>query len=263
MGKWLMMHLRGLGYKVIPYDARQGDDPSLLGNSELVIVSVPVHLTPEIIKSSVKHMKEGSTIVEVASVKSGVYEELVKASHTGIKALCLHPMFGPSVRTLKGKTVAVIPVRDAEVEVQRASPLFPEADMVVVDANQHDRYMTRILSVPYLVNMALAATYLDTDLDLMKQLSGTSFSLQYTLTQSITGESSDLIHSLLNENKNMRNATEELISQIRELMTLTNRDNFQKHHRAIQKKMSADSFHSEAHHVMQTVSNLIKKKMTP
>ena len=259
MGKWLQNHLPKIGFTVVSYDERRGDNPSVLGNTNVVIVSVPVSATNEVIKKTQKHMKQGSTLIEISSLKSGIHDEMVKISRERLEVISLHPMFGPSVQDLTGKTVAVVPLKDLEKEREWAERLFPGTEIVEVDPVEHDKLMTHILSVPYLVNMALAATMKDVDLRLLRQLSGTSFALQYTLIQSVAGEATSLIHALLRENKFLEETVNTLISNIQVLLNgTTSKVGFEKLHREIKEKMMEDPIHLKASKLRQAAYNEVK-----
>lgn len=259
MGIWLMDHLPRIGFDVISFDDRKGDTPDILKQADLVIVSVPVPVTMDVIRKATKNMKKGSTIVEIASIKSGIHEEMKKVVSRGIEAVSLHPMFGPSVKDLSEKTVAVIPVSDVEMEKEWANRLFPGATLVEVESEKHDKLMAHILSVPYLVNMALASTMKDLDLGLLKQLSGTSFALQYTLVQSVAGETTSLVHALLSENKHLDETTEELVSSMRKLRDATrSKGEFREIHDEIKSKMEEDPVHDRAPGLRQAAYNAVK-----
>lgn len=259
MGVWLMNHLPKIGFDVVSFDNRKGDNPTILREADLVIVSVPVSATGMVIKNTVRQMRKGSIIVEIASIKSGIHEELMKVADYEIKAVSLHPMFGPSVKDLNEKTVAVIPVNDTERERGWASKLFPGATLVEVAPEQHDKLMAHILSVPYLVNLALASTMKGLDLGLLKQLSGTSFALQYTLVQSVAGETTSLVHALLSENKYLSETTKQLVSTIKELLEVSSsKEKLGFLHDAIKQKMAEDPTHSRAPELRQAAYNAVK-----
>jgi prephenate dehydrogenase len=259
MGVWLQDHLPKIGFDVTCFDERKGDDPGVLYNADIVIVSVPVAVTRDVIRKTVKHMRKESTLVEIASIKAGIHEEMIEASRSGIEAVSLHPMFGPSVKDLTEKTVAVVPVVDADKESEVAFMLFPGATLVEVELAQHDKLMAHILSVPYLVNMALAASMENVDLSLLKQLSGTSFALQYTLVQSVAGETTSLVHALLSENSHLEETAETLISNMKELMcSVGSKDEFKELHDGIRGKMMEDPSHVKAPELRQAAYNAVK-----
>lgn len=259
MGMWLQDHLPKIGIKVTTFDTRKDNDLNILKRSDIVIVSVPVSASYDVICETVRHMRKGSTLVEISSMKLGIHEEMVKASGYGINMASLHPMFGPSVRDLAGKTVAIIPVVDVENETEIASTLFPGATIVEVEARTHDKLMAHILSVPYLVNMALAVTMGDIDLDLLKQFSGTSFALQYTLVQCVAGETTSLVHALLSENTFFEETAEELILNMKRLMNASSSiDQLRKVHDGIKDKMMEDPCHLRASELRQAAYNAVK-----
>ncbi len=99
----------------------------------------------------------------------------------------------------------------------------------------------------------------DVDLGLLKQLSGTSFALQYTLVQSVAGETTSLVHSLLSENKYLGETTEELVSAMRELLDASSsKDTLKVLHDSIKNKMAEDPSHSRAPELRQAAYNAVK-----
>ena len=259
MGKWLKNHLESLGFTVEVFDERRGDDPSIITRADLIVVSVPVGVTADVIKFVVKHMRKEATLMEIASLKSGIHEEMIEASKKGFNTLCVHPMFGPSVISLEDKTVAVIPVSDIESEITQTRTLFPGASIVPVEPERHDRLMSLILSLPYLLNLALAGTMMDEDLALLRKLSGTSFALQYTLIQSVAAENTNLVYALLNENSFLGESSERFIDNITKIMQKTcSVEEFSQLHDEIKRSMRRDAVHNRSHEIRQAAYDSIR-----
>ncbi|MFH1180612.1 MAG: prephenate dehydrogenase/arogenate dehydrogenase family protein [Candidatus Bathyarchaeota archaeon] len=259
MGQWLTTHLKRLGFDVTGFDQRRGDDPSVLGKSDLVVVSVPIGVTAEAIRKTVKHMKSGACLMEIASLKSGIHEAMCEAVGLGFDVLCVHPMFGPSATSLEDKTVAVIPVSDIESEIHQTQALFPDASIIQVEPESHDRLMSLILSLPYLVNLALAGTMRDEDLILLRKLSGTSFALQYTLIQSVTAETTSLVQALLSENQFLGESASKFIMNLTEIMkTGGSKKEFSELHNEIRASMRRDPIHLKAHSIRQVAYDKIR-----
>ena len=259
MGVWLQAHLAKLGHTVVSFDDRKGDSPRVLKQADMVIVSVPVSMTAGVIRNALRHMRKGAKIVEIASLKKGIHREMVRAAENGFNSLSVHPLFGPSVKDLREKTVAVIPAVDPERESIWAAELFPGTSIVEVDPEKHDKLMVHVLSLPYLVNLAFAATMGDTDLDLLKRLSGTSFTLQYTLIQSVAGETTSLVHALLSENSFLEETAEALITNMREIMGATSeKEEFKTLHESIREPLKADCGHRRALERRQAAYNAVR-----
>ncbi len=202
MGGWLVRHLATLSHEVTAVDTRT--DPLVqLHGFDLVVVSVPISTTPDVIRVVAPKMRRGTILAEVASLKEESHRALSIISNLGLTPLCLHPIFGPSTDSLSGRVVAVVPVVDAEEEAGLARSIFPGADVVTLSAARHDRCMAAVLSLPYAVNLALSRVLGGEDLKLASQMAGSTFAVQYTLAQSVAGESPTLTRDLLSCNASL------------------------------------------------------------
>lgn len=233
MGRWLVHHLTGLGYTVNPADLRRGKGERELGTVDLVVVSVPIRATPGVLYEASSHMKPGAVLAEIASLKEGVVEPLRASAEKRLVPLCVHPMFGPSTKRLDNKAVALVPLVDPRREAELAESLFPGADLVVLDAEAHDTYMAAVLSLPYLVNMAFAKTLEGTDLQKLRRLGGTTYTLQYILAQSVVSEKTELVGSLLSQNRHLDGMREGFLEAMNQMAESVKAGKFIKAHRGI------------------------------
>jgi prephenate dehydrogenase len=257
MGQWMTKHLERLGYTVTGFDERRGDKPSILDEAALVVVSVPVLVTAETIRKTVKHMKQGACLMEIASLKTGIHETMREASESGVDVLCVHPMWGPSTETLEGKAVALIPIQDIEHEKEEALRLFPGASIEVVEAEEHDRLMSIILSLPYLINLAFAAITKDEDLTLLRKLSGSTYALQHILALSVSMEKPSLIEGLLSQNQNIENITKKYINSIKNVSSAVKNKKFNALHSEITGMLMNDPLMHEAQRHRQIAFEMI------
>jgi len=251
MGRWLHKYLIERGFFVEDVDLRQKNARetgiSSLENSELVIVSVPISDNPAVIKQVAPYMSEGAVIAEIASLKSNAFTALKETADLGLHPLSIHPMFGPSTKRLAGKTVAVIPLSNSSWEMDYTRNLFPEAEVIYVEVEEHDRAMSIVLSLVYLVNLAFASTLKENDLHLLKQLSGSSFSVQYALAQSIVGEDTCLIENLIGQNQFLNNQTKLFEEKFSEIQRLFNQPSaFKNYHAELLQLMKKDPDFPEA-----------------
>ncbi len=111
-----------------------------LSSFDAVVISVPISVTPSVIRAGSGKMKEGSCIVEVSSVKSPVIPSMREASRRGLGTVSIHPLFGPGLDDLSKGRAALVPIVDVDGELALASSLFP-FEYVVIDAEDHDRAM--------------------------------------------------------------------------------------------------------------------------
>lgn len=75
---------------------------AVLAKADLVIMSVPIRVTPETIQK-LKHLPEHCILADMTSVKESPLYEMMKV-HSG-PVVGLHPMFGPDVTNLVKQTI--------------------------------------------------------------------------------------------------------------------------------------------------------------
>ncbi len=239
MGRWLVHHLERQGHTVHHVDLRNGEGEKL-GTADLVIVSVPIKATPGVLYQASSHMKPGAVLAEIASLKEGVVEPLMAAAEKGLAPLCIHPMFGPSTERLDNRTVALVPMVDPQRETGLAESLFPGADLITVDAETHDAYMAVVLSLPYLINLAFAKSLEGKDIEKLRGLGGTTFTLQYTLAQSVVAENTELVEHLLSQNINLDDMWTAFLEAINQTVESVKEGRFTETHEDIRRALEAD-----------------------
>jgi prephenate dehydrogenase len=214
MGKWLLKHFESQGYTIVASDPRSDElrevaeasklilarsNAAAVKDADVVIVSVPIGQTADVIEDIAPQMKDNAVLCEISSVKGDLPVVLQKVTEHGIRPLCIHPMFGPGAGSMRRK-IAIIPIVDLAAEDKLVEKLFPECEIIVADAEEHDKIIALTISLPYFVNMVLASVLAEEDINLLERLGGTSFTVQLLLTGSIMSQSSKLHTSLHSEN---------------------------------------------------------------
>ncbi len=240
MGRWLEDHLTDLGYSILQVDLMRGVGRHKLGTVDLAVISVPIHVTPAVIIEVSYYMKRGAILAEIASLKEGVVGPLRASAERGLVPLCLHPMFGPSTERLDNKAVALVPMVDQRREMELAEGLFPGVELVAMDAKTHDAYMAYVLSLPYLVNISFANNLRGMDLEKLRRLGGTTYTLQYTLAQSVVSEKTELVESLLSQNRHLDGVLEGFLDSLDKVLGSVKEGNFRRLHEDTRGKLMAD-----------------------
>ena len=212
MGSWFTSYFSQRGLNVLAYDINQKmlkSSPKIkvqtslvkcVQNADLVLVSVPVQKTPQAIKDCAKNMKDGAIIAEISSVKSKTFAAL-KKTPINLRPLCIHPMFGPGASKKVDIRVVLVPVRNEKIELQIANEIFENANVTVLpNAKQHDKSIAIVLGVTYFANIVFAKIMLSGNISVLKQVSGTTFTLQSLLAESIFTEEPELVIALIREN---------------------------------------------------------------
>ena len=228
MGQWFTKFFASKDFEVTGYDSEnkvQGKNitisESLVGSilkADYVVLCTPTRRTPEIIRLIAKEMKRDTYLIEISSEKSKVVSSLSKMP-AKINPICIHPMFGPGVKTIKGQNIISVPIKDAKKELAVAKSLFDGANFVTIDAAEHDKKIAVILGLTHLMNLVFAnIVSKDEKMLLTEKMSGTTFRVQKTLAESIMTESPELIETII-ANPEIRRVAEELWKDIGRLLT--------------------------------------------
>lgn len=235
MGTWFASYFVQRGLNVSAYDINkkilktsskvkvQESLFECVYDADLVLVCVPVHKTPQVVKECIKNMKEGAIIAEISSVKNKTYGALKKVPNK-LRPLCIHPMFGPGASKKVQARILLIPVRDEKIEVTIVEEIFENAKVrVLSNAKQHDKSIAVVLGLTYFTNLVFAKVMSsgNNNLSMLKQVSGTTFSLQSLITESILTEEADLVVALISENTYAKRYIKQFLKETAALAKLT------------------------------------------
>ncbi|MDE1813445.1 MAG: prephenate dehydrogenase/arogenate dehydrogenase family protein [Thaumarchaeota archaeon] len=229
MGKWFSKYFLEKDYDIIGYDSEKEilnksvtKAQSLVGailTADYVILCIPVKRTPETIRLIAKEMKRDSYLIDISSLKTKTAAALSKIPDK-VNPICIHPMFGPGTKKLKGQNIISIPIRDAKKEMAVAKSLFEEANFVQIDATEHDKKIAIVLGMPHLVNLALANIFAkEENFTLVEKMAGTTFKAQKLLTTGIMTEPQELIETIIS-NPEIRRYAEEFWKDIGRMLIL-------------------------------------------
>ena len=227
MGKWLAGYFVKKGFEVtgfdtenpIPTNIKKAESLiSAILNMEYVLLSTPTKKTPEIIRLIAKEMRRESFLIDITSQKSKTATALGKIP-AKVCPVCIHPMFGPGAKGVKNQNIISIPIKDGKKEVDVAKNLFPDANFVTIDSNEHDKKIAIILGLTHLINIAFANILAKDDKILLtEKMAGTTFKAQKIIAESILTESPELIETIIS-NPEIRRVAEEFWKDIGRLLS--------------------------------------------
>jgi prephenate dehydrogenase len=271
MGQWFAKYFTSIGYEVVGFDSEATitdktikKASSLVGsvlNAEIVLLCTPTRRTPEIIRLIAKEMKRGSYLIEISSQKAKTAAALLKIP-SKINPVCIHPMFGPGAKKLKGQNIISIPIKDAKKELTLVKSLFEGANFVTIDAIEHDKKIAIILGLTHLVNLAFANILAKDDkVSLTERMSGTTFKIQKILAESIMTESTELIETIIS-NPEIRRAAEEFWKDVGRMLTDIQEgksEDINNYIRAVQQGLARNSNLEDSYKKLNTMINAIEK----
>ena len=206
-------------------------------------------------------MKRGAFLIEISSEKSKTVPALSKTP-SKINPICIHPMFGPGIRKIKGRNIICIPIKDAKMELATTKKLFPGANFVTIDSTEHDKKIALILGLTHLMNLAFANILArDETITLTEKMSGTTFKAQRIIAESILTETPELINTIIS-NPELRKYGEEFWRDIGRLLADSQegkREDVMNYVKACQEKISKNVDLNKSSKKLSNMVNLLDK----
>jgi chorismate mutase/prephenate dehydrogenase len=168
MGRLFTKLFRLSEYQVASLDLDNPDETDqLLATAALIVISVPINQTPEVIQQLAGKMNPEALLVDITSRKREPVEAML-AVHNG-PVMGLHPMFGPDVTSLAKQVVVHTPGRDGN----KFNWLLLQfqlwgARLLPSDPAEHDHMMAVIQALRHFTTFAYG-TYLHSENINLKQ----------------------------------------------------------------------------------------------
>lgn len=154
MGKLFSRLFTLSGYQVetLEADEWQTKSPLIFSDAGMVIISVPIHLTVEVI-NQLPPLPKQCLLVDFASIKKAPLEAMLKV-HNG-PVLGLHPMFGPDVPSLAKQVVAYCEGRfHQDFEWLLEQLMVWGARIEAITPEEHDKNMSFIQALRHFSTFA-------------------------------------------------------------------------------------------------------------
>ncbi len=229
MGRYFVRRFLEDGHTVVGHDLAKHKQPpkglavapsnaEAVRGADVVLLSVPVEETPEVGREAASRMRQGSVIIEIASVKTPVRGGLMRAiKGKRVELLSVHPMFGPR-STATHPTMLVL---GGSASRARAKVIFPWAELIPVSEGDHDIMMAYALSLVHAVNIAFAsAVSKRVGVALFRKVSSPLGRAQLTLAQAVLSQDPALYSLIQTENPHSPDAISTIIAELRGLQRL-------------------------------------------
>ena len=206
MGQWFSDFLLNQGHRVEIYDIRAPDSDSIqatpltahLARNSMVLVATPLETVPVVI-AELADARYPGIVFDIASLKGHLKRAIAKARQSGLSATSIHPLFGPSARTLSDKVICVCDCGDTQA-TRRVRALFRETAATLVDLSfdEHDSIMSYVLALSHLINIVFAAVLSKSGytFDRLEQVGSATFHSQMVTTSTLIEENPDLYFSI-------------------------------------------------------------------
>ena len=156
MGKMMRRLFERSGHEIISLDPviKGGLHIEGASSADVVIVSVPISSVSETLRALDGICRNDALIFDISSLKSP-FIDVLKEMGSRRKVCSMHPMFGPSVRSMHGRNLVICDCGSEEA-VKEAVELMKDqgSNMKILDVTEHDRFMSYVLGLSHIVNIA-------------------------------------------------------------------------------------------------------------
>jgi prephenate dehydrogenase len=179
------MQHRVLGVDANPFHQREALDLGLVdqcmaldqavSQSDVVVVAVPVGVTPSVVLEALNHLPTNGVIFDVGSTKKGICDAVAKHPRRA-RFVAAHPIAGteysgPSAAHsgLFYRKLGIICDREksAPDAAERVEDLFVQLGMELkrIDSDEHDKHLAYVSHISHISSFTLGLTVLDIEKD--------------------------------------------------------------------------------------------------
>lgn len=170
MGQMFQKQFNSLGIEVLISDEKNlASEKALVGNSELIIISVPIDQNEIVLKRIAPQLSKNQLLSDFCSVKNKIIPEMQKTEASIISS---HPMFGPT-KEIQKQNIILLPVRPGKF-LSRYKRLYTDLGLnavVIDDWKKHDESMSFIQGLMHFFHIVFTQTMRSKDVDLSTLLS--------------------------------------------------------------------------------------------
>lgn len=155
MGSLFSRLLGSLGHNINKIGKNNWNEaPEILKSSDLVIITVPIEQTENIIHKAVGFISEKCLLADFTSLKVDPLMAML-SSHNG-PVIGLHPMFGPTISSTKSQVIINCPGRDQHAAQWLLDDLGTLGfTLKKMSAREHDTAMNFIQGIEHFVTFSL------------------------------------------------------------------------------------------------------------
>ena len=196
--------------------------------AEIVIAAVPIDVSSKIIMEVAPHLKEGSLLMDVTSVKeepSRVMEEFIP---DGVEFIPTHPMFGPRIKSLEGQVVVLTPLDKGKWYEKVIKFLESENTRVIETTPQiHDQMMSIVQGLTHFTYISIAVTLerFQVDVKMSRKFASPVYSLMLDMIARIVSQNPYMYYSIQTQNHYVAEVHKQFSSTIDELNDILTHNN--------------------------------------
>lgn len=190
------------GYEVETAGRSTAITPSSLARQcDLVMVSVPIRDTVRVIQEIAPLLSEDQLLCDLTSLKVRPVEAMLESR---AQVIGLHPMFGPTVGSLRHQTIIVCPARADENTLGGLLEILKSegAECTITTPDAHDRMMAIVQGLTHFVTLCMADSVrrLGIDIETTRAFTSPVYQIELALVGRLLSQDPSLYADILQMN---------------------------------------------------------------
>jgi prephenate dehydrogenase len=173
----------------------------LAERSDIVIVSVPIRDTVRVIEEISPVLTPHQLLCDFTSLKVAPVAAMLKSA---AQVIGLHPLFGPTVQSLRHQTIIVCPARATEDVISSLLAIFRNegAGCTIATPDQHDRMMAVVQGLTHFVTLCMADSIrrLDIDINTTRAFTSPVYQIELSVVGRLLSQDPSLYADILQQN---------------------------------------------------------------
>jgi prephenate dehydrogenase len=228
MGNWFARFLKGEGYSVLLFGRNMGtaDVTEMARACRVVVVSVPIGVTCEVIEKVGPHMQEDALLMDLTSLKRESVKAMLEASVSEV--IGCHPLFGPQIDSIAGQRVVLCPTRGMKW-LSWLKDILERNGALVVEATpeKHDQMMAIVQGLNHFntIMMGLALSRTGASISELMKFSTPVFKTKIEIIKKVFCQNPRLYAEIIAMNPDVRQLIETYEKSVAELINLIDQGN--------------------------------------
>ena len=196
------------------------DNKKAAKGADIVMISVPIDYTLDVIKEVAPAVKKGALLMDVTSVKEEPCRAMKKFASKGVEILGTHPVFSHRVGTLEGQVFVLTHVRGKKWLVWLKEFLGKhKARIYESTPEEHDRIMAVVQGLTHFAYISIGKTLQELDLDVKesRKFSSPIYELMLDIVGRIIGQNPELYASIQMQNPRVLEVHDAFLKTAKEL----------------------------------------------
>lgn len=215
MGSLFAEEFRKRGHTVLVSNKEKTNNIELAQKGDLVIVTVPIPKTEEVLKEVIPHLKEGSLLTDFTSIKQKPLEMMKSSKSSYVGG---HPLFGP-VKYLENNDFILTPGRGDFTWYQNLLQSLG-LNVAIMTAKEHDEHMAVMQCLTHFSNLSFAS--LLRKMNMKENLSTPAYRLRIKAIRKMLLQDVLMISEIQFWNELSKDMADSYLQSVKELQQIVN-----------------------------------------